>query len=169
MSKSLKKISVSVLLFLIAAPAVFFICFTARQQWIKYDMKQQLEISSLHTITIPINSINWKENNKEILLDGKLFDIASYTISDGQITIHGLFDEEEDNFNRDIKSTLLQKGKSNTQLQNLAIKFLLLPLFNEQFIFCIQNHLLFAPDYFATHTVRLLQMPFSITAPPPKV
>ena len=59
-------------------------------------MKERLEEGlPLHTITLADPMIHWVKKNREILVNGKMFDIKSYTQANGFTTFTGLYDEQE--------------------------------------------------------------------------
>ncbi|HYH16283.1 MAG TPA: hypothetical protein VD794_13735 [Flavisolibacter sp.] len=58
-------------------------------------MEASLDRDVLHIITLPASKVQWYEEGREILVDGKMFDIKTYSIQDGVFTAQGVFDEEE--------------------------------------------------------------------------
>lgn len=77
------------------APLLFIIIFSLKQQAIRHRMKERMENQSLHGITLADNEIHWLKEEKEILVNGKLFDIKSISQNNGLTTFYGLYDEEE--------------------------------------------------------------------------
>ena len=67
----------------------------AFQQYIKYTVSERLESEELLTVTIPVSKVEWMEEGKEIMVEGKMFDIQTYFEKDGVFTATGLFDERE--------------------------------------------------------------------------
>lgn len=67
----------------------------AFQSFIKMRVEIALEKSALLTIKLPADQVQWFEEGREILVDGKMFDIKSYSITDGLFTAQGIFDEKE--------------------------------------------------------------------------
>src|SRR5688572_14802755 len=49
----------------------------------------------VQTISIPANQVHWEKIEKEIILEGRMFDIRQYSISNGIFTATGHFDEKE--------------------------------------------------------------------------
>ena len=76
-------------------PLLFALFFLVKQQAIRYEMKERLEKERLHTITVRQDKVVWAKYNKEIIVEGKMFDIKSYSIKDSICFFTGLFDEEE--------------------------------------------------------------------------
>jgi hypothetical protein len=58
-------------------------------------MQEKLEQKILTTVTIPEKDVIWVVRDKEILIDGRLFDIRTFKILNGNIVVTGLFDDEE--------------------------------------------------------------------------
>lgn len=67
----------------------------AFQFYIKLRVEASLERDALHIVTLPATEVHWYEEGREILVDGKMFDIKTYSITDGVFTAQGIFDEEE--------------------------------------------------------------------------
>jgi len=65
------------------------------QQYIKYRATERLETETLVSITIPLNKVKWIEEGREIMADGKMFDIKSYSEKDGNLVAVGVYDEKE--------------------------------------------------------------------------
>jgi hypothetical protein len=65
------------------------------QEQARHSMKERLEKKSLLQIVVPENEIIWIKGNKEILLQGKMFDIKSISLHKDDYHISGLFDEKE--------------------------------------------------------------------------
>lgn len=62
----------------------------------KIQMEEQLENSCLQTIETDIHKITWVEQDKELLIDGKLFDVKSSRQSGEKLLLTGIFDTVED-------------------------------------------------------------------------
>lgn len=74
-------------------------------------MKRQLEIKMLHTITLAKNDVYWVKDGKEIIINGRMFDIKSFQpAGNGKISFTGLYDDDE--------TTLVNKMKRNQQQEN---------------------------------------------------
>jgi hypothetical protein len=93
-------------------PLLFALFFLVKQQTIRHEMKERLERELLHTIAVPQDKVVWAKYNKEIIVEGKMFDVESYSIKDSVCVFTGLFDEEETALN-----DLLEK-KTNDKNEN---------------------------------------------------
>ncbi len=76
-------------------PLLFVLFFSFKQQVIRHRMHRRLEEQQLHTVVLAENTVRWAEEGKEILIEGRLFDVQSMEHKDGTIIFHGLYDEEE--------------------------------------------------------------------------
>ena len=85
------------LAFLLAGfmPVIFTLLFLYKQQQIRHEMKEKLEEEMLHTIIVPVAEVQWVKYKKEIRYEGKMFDIESFTVKNGQYIFNGLYDDDE--------------------------------------------------------------------------
>ena len=123
--KELKKILPALLLLLIVSlPLTFSIYYFVKQKMIQHEMKEKLEQSSLRTISVPENEIYWVKKGKEILVDGKMFDVKSYFIDNGFYLLKGLSDEDESVLVKQIENSTRQKNESGNRLLVRAFQLL---------------------------------------------
>ena len=61
---------------------------------------ERIEQQPLVTITLPAEKAIWEKKGKELNIDGRLFDVKSYTPSAETLTVTGVYDEEELNLVR---------------------------------------------------------------------
>lgn len=118
------------LLLAVVAPLLFFAGFLVKQSLIHNEMEEKLETASLQSITVNVSSVRWLKKNKEVLINGKMFDVRSYAITGNQIILKGLFDGDEDELHEQLKNMLQQKNSPNSSANSTAIKFLFPPLYN---------------------------------------
>ena len=127
------------LLLAVLAPLLFFTGFLVKQKIIQNVMEEKLETASLQTITANNAGVQWLTKNKEAVVDGKLFDVQSYTISGSKIILTGLYDTDEDNLHEELNNFLQRKNDPNAPLNSTVIKFLFPPLYNNTAILICQN------------------------------
>jgi hypothetical protein len=123
-----KKILAFSMLLMVAVPLFFFIGFVVKERMIKNEMRENLESLSLKTITINEADVQWLDD-KEVVINGNLFDVKSYTVADGKITLTGLFDTDEVKLHNQLQNFVQQKDDSNTPLNQLVFKFFFTPLY----------------------------------------
>jgi hypothetical protein len=115
MNNQLRKIASFSLLLSGSVPFAFSLLFIIRQEIVQHEMKEKLERQSLHTITLAGGDVRWI-NKKEIWVNGKMFDVKSFSINAGQYEFTGLFDEEETILAGQLKN---KANKNNEAANNL--------------------------------------------------
>lgn len=146
-------------------PALFACILHIQQQIIRHEMKEKLEQQSLHTISVSAKDFHWMEDGKEIMVNGSMFDIHSYTQKNGTYFFTGLFDDEE--------TALIQQLEKNNDSDSgnkTLIRFfqLLQSCYYKQqqdniFIFVASNK-----EFISTK--MLIPAPFtSVPTPPPQI
>lgn len=70
----------------------------------KIQMEEQIENSCLQTIETDIHKITWVEQDKEVLIDGKLFDVKSSRQYGEKVLLIGIFDTVEDEITAQLAS-----------------------------------------------------------------
>ncbi len=76
-------------------PVIFSGYFILKQLSIRESMEERLESEALEEFTFPVSELVWLKPQKEILLNGKHFDIKTYKINGDRVSVKGLFDEKE--------------------------------------------------------------------------
>jgi hypothetical protein len=163
-----KKISVYFFLLLVAVPLFFAVSFLIKQRQIQSQMMEQIEQAQLQTISIPLANITWVTQDKEIIIDGKLFDVKSYTVTSDTITLNGLFDGDEDNLVAKMNYVLHSKKDESSPLSQLVAKYLSQPLFNKSVSFSIQKTWVFIPGTFLSYIEPTAEAHCFLAVPPPK-
>jgi hypothetical protein len=162
-----KKILVAVLLLAVAAPLFFSGVFLLRHKLIQHEMEEQLETASLQTLTLPATTVTWVKKDKEVLINGRLFDVKSISFTQNNITLTGLFDTDEDDLMAAIKDATQQNN--NTPLHQLAVKCLFQPLYNQSASFHIQTSWVNVAKHFSAYIETLAEPCYNTTVPPPKI
>lgn len=162
-----KKITALLFTLLGFAPLLFIIFTSIKQQEIRHNMKRQLEIKMLHTITLAKNDVYWLKEGKEILINGRMFDVKSFQpAGNGKINFTGLYDDDE--------TALINKVKENQQNDTDTGGKLLAQLFQLLQSFCNNSHAeIFIPSLNNNHLPgieqRLASQYITILSPPPQV
>lgn len=82
-----------------------------------YAMEQKLERQNLHTVTIAKQSLRWVKKEKELLVNGQMFDVKKIEYNnEGDIILTGLFDKKETKILKQIEKDQQDKSNSNSQL-----------------------------------------------------
>jgi len=125
-----KKITASGLLLLVAIPIFFSLGILVKQKILHLQREKKFEKETLQTVVVSAAEIYWVKQDKEILLDGKLFDVKSYSTTGNKISLLGFFDDKEDKLVQQIVEREKQKSESGNPLN--AAKFLFFPVYITQ-------------------------------------
>ncbi len=168
--KLTKKISFFILFIAVTAPLFLSAVFLAGRIVIQHEMKEKMEKENIITIDIPENNFRWHKKNREIIVNGKMFDVKSLVKVDNIYQVSGLFDEQESILNEELKKMNEEKdGRQNSanlilQLclgiiaeDRSCLQFQLSPPKNINVLISGVYH-----DYHATHCLNII-------SPPPEV
>ena len=95
MIKKLRNIIPAFFSALLAVPLLALLLLQVAQVLLKHSAGDRMHKEILQTIRIPADQVVWEKKEKEIVLEGKMFDIREYAIRDGIFTATGFFDDEE--------------------------------------------------------------------------
>lgn len=168
MNQLKKKITAYGFLLLVAMPLFFSVFYLIRQKAIQQEAAKNMETANLQTVTITSAELYWVKEGKEVLIDGKLFDVKYYSIAKGKIMLTGLFDGKEDKFVMQMTSMLQEKNGFDSPFDEAVVKFLFLPVFNESASFSIVNPWQIISLQFSDHFQMIAEVNPSLTTPPPK-
>jgi hypothetical protein len=118
-----KKILAFMLLLIVAAPLFFSAGFIIKKQTIQARMKQRLKTALLQTVSVPANEVQWIKANKEILVNGHMFDVQTSTPSGDRIIFTGLYDEDEHKLHKSLRDFVQHKSKHPSTQDDLLTKF----------------------------------------------
>ena len=124
-----KIITAFVLLLILAIPLFFSVLVLVKQQIAQSQRNEKFSKEILQTITVSTSAIYWVKPGKEILFNGKLFDVKSYTKNCNSLSLTGFFDHKEDKLVQQIVKLALQKNQSGSPFSQPAIKFLFFPAY----------------------------------------
>lgn len=102
-------------------PMLVSVSLLAWQQFIHFEMMEELEAKNLTTIVIKKSKLKWTRAGKEIEVNGNLFDVDNISISGDNYIVKGLFDEKEKALLQTIKKSQ-QDSPYNKPLQLLISK-----------------------------------------------
>lgn len=117
------------LLQILAIPLLFSVSVLVKQQIAQSLRNEKFSKEILQTITVSSAAIYWVKPEKEVLFNGKLFDVKSYTKNGNSISLTGFFDDKEDKLVQQIVKLALQKNQSGSPFSQPAIKFLFFPAY----------------------------------------
>jgi hypothetical protein len=89
--------TISIFIVCMAATAPLFMpaYFITTRSLIRHEMMERMEKQHLTAIQVPVDEFHWYEKDKEILVEGRMFDVKSIRLQSGTYYITGLFDEQE--------------------------------------------------------------------------
>jgi hypothetical protein len=130
-----KKFIGLMLLIVLAAPVLFYVSYFIQQKIVQAQMKEALEQKMLQTITLKSADVKWIKPNKEILIQGELFDIKNYKTIGDKIIFTGLYDKAETKLALDFAKNLKKKNNQNNAENILKIYFSATIIPNLQYTF----------------------------------
>ncbi len=80
---------------LVLLPFLFACWFHLEQFSIRREMQEKLKGRETETLRLPRESLVWYKPGKEILVNGRLFDVLRITPDGSQLLVYGLFDPKE--------------------------------------------------------------------------
>lgn len=111
------------------APTLFMGGLQVLQFYIRQRMEAALEKESLVTITVPAAGVVWYEEGREIKVNGRMFDIESYTVKDGLFTALGIYDDEETRVVNLMNGHWSERDQQHLVVQLLVLSHCIIPLF----------------------------------------
>jgi hypothetical protein len=169
MNFCIKKITASGFLLLVALPLFFSVATFVEQQFVQHQRNRRLNTELLQTITVSSASIYWVKPGKEILHDGKLFDVKSFKTVGNKIALTGFYDHKEDKLVKNLKEIIQEKNESGSPTSQLSIKFLFAPVYkNEPASFTLQDTWQIINRQFSEYAALICDLSYPAPTPPPK-
>ena len=136
------------------------------QAYIRQRMQTSLQHETMVTIHLPAADIVWYEEGREIMVNGRMFDIKNCEIKDGFFTATGIYDDDETELVNLLRGLWSERDQQLFVIQLLVLSHCLIPIFFLQYTFCVTTFVkklrtLFSPRY----TAPLLAIP----VPPPRL
>ena len=156
------------LLLLAALPVLITVGLFVKQSLIQVQREERFETESLQTITVLSKDIIWLKAEKEILYNGKMFDVKSFKNNGTNLELTGFYDHKEDKLVKQTKSLIQQKEDGNNKSDNMVVKFLFSPKFNAVNKFSIENSWQILKRQFPFYADAPVETTYAIAAPPPK-
>lgn len=95
------------------------------QEWNRWEMTEKMEHAQLIEVAIPTTSVHWIKKGKELLIEGKLFDIKTVTEKNGYSYFKGLYDEVETAIIAQIRQQMNNEQGAKSARQTLLCYLLL--------------------------------------------
>lgn len=158
-----------VLLLIVAVPLFFSAGFIIRQQVVKHQMRQELAKEILQTVHIPAANAVWLNEKQELIIEGRLFDVQYWQIENDELTATGLFDEDEDKLNKQLKVFVDQEEDSQSPLNNLVSEFFFSPVYAASIDFTTDIHWCYINKVNYNYAESIPAAPFLSDILPPKL
>lgn len=152
-------------LLLTLAPTLFMSGLQLFQAFIRQRIEHALDKEALVTITFPASEVVWYEKGREVMVDGRMFDIKTYEINGGLFTAQGIYDEEETRVVHLMKGHWSEEQQSHFVVQLLLLSHCIILLSFLVYTFnLLQLKACFKPILARTYLPPFL----AIVVPPPK-
>lgn len=124
MNPGQKIITALALMLLLAIPICLSVLFLVKQKVLQSTIQARFGKELIQTITISKKNLTWVKKEKEIIVEGKYFDVMNYTTSGDDVVLTGFYDNKEDKLVKEIKKLIRQKKATNSSANQLVINFL---------------------------------------------
>lgn len=166
MNKITWKIFSFILLLVTVLPLLHIPAIHLKQKKISRVMEDKLISGVLHTITLDKKEVHWIKPGKEIMFNGRMFDVKSVSIQNNTITLSGLFDDDETVLMEQVRKDHENNSASHKQLAQLFQ--LLQALYDNSSAEEMLFSTVVLKDYGSTRVSSLLSPFISGFTPPPQ-
>ena len=83
------------IILIVLLPCLYCLYFQVKHHLIRQEMREKLERDNLQTVIVPVKEFRWYEEDREIIVDGTMFDVKTIERRGDNYIITGLFDEAE--------------------------------------------------------------------------
>lgn len=142
--------------------------FIARRAHIRFEMMEKLERENLVIISIPVQQFRWYEQDKEILLGNRMFDVRELQRVGDHYLVKGLYDDEETALEQQVLRMQEQEDNSSGQAAQLA-SLLFSPAEPHVQTFFVPGFDAALADMETDHTYSSTDPPFSADPDPPRL
>ena len=119
------KFSAILLLGVTLVPLLFMAVSLLHQQWNRWEMTEKMEHAQLIELAIQDTAVHWVKPGKELLVNGKLFDVKTVAHQNGVTHFTGLYDHEETAIIAHIRNQM-HKEQGTQRVQATLFCYLLL-------------------------------------------
>ncbi len=116
------KILSVVFLLIFAVPMLCTVAYLAAVKINAHEMQEKLEKSSLQKVSVNSDKLVWVKKGKEVLINGKLFDVKSIAVINGKTQLTGLFDTAEDEIVKKVAALESSKNDPSSPVYSLLVK-----------------------------------------------
>jgi len=109
---------------LLAIPLFLSVVFIVKQKILHLTIQERFGKELIQTITVSKKNFTWVKKEKEIIVEGKYFDVMHYKTAGDHVVLTGFYDNKEDELVKGIKKLIRQKKATNSSANQLVINFL---------------------------------------------
>jgi len=157
------------LLLVMAIPLCFCAGILLKQKILQLKRKARFETEMMQTISVLPNQLHWVKKGKEAKVDGKLFDVESFSVSNNKIILTGFFDHKEESLEEQLRELAEEHNDASSPFHTLSItKIIFAPVYSEPGYQSVQCpwQVIQRPLYAYSEIVP--HLPRSAETPPPK-
>lgn len=119
-------------LLIVSVPVLLSLHFLLQEMIIQQEVEEKLKTDVLQSVRVARADITWIRANKEVLLNGELFDVKYVETDNEIITLTGFFDTAETKLLADLKKYTEHSSQDNPASE-FSFEFQYLPLYNSYF------------------------------------
>jgi hypothetical protein len=105
-------------------PAILVLVISIKRENIRHDIKERLEEGMLHTIRVKNSECRWVKAGKEMLVNGRMFDVKKQVADKDEIIFSGLYDDEETALNAIAANLWNQHSEKDHTVLSHILQFL---------------------------------------------
>lgn len=156
------------MLFLLAMPLLYSVLVTVKQKFIQSHREERYSKELLQTLSIADEKLVWVKKDKEVIIDGQLFDVKSYTSENGNILLTGFFDHKENNLVQQLINLSRHNSASENLLSCLAITILFTPVVTIEIEKSYEGYWKYISQHYFPYDEMIPQAPVFPFIQPPK-
>jgi hypothetical protein len=111
-NSNIKQLVSAAMFLIVAIPLCSIVLFEFQKHELFRQLEHRFSNKQLIQLSIPVNQLSWVKENKELIIEGQMFDVKQMVIKQGMATITGFFDKEEDQVNELLSKSLSHQKES---------------------------------------------------------
>lgn len=169
MGRFTKNIVALVIILLLASPLVVSIFNLLQQKNLHSNIAARFKTEIIQTISIAKADLYWAKKNKEVIIDGKYFDVKSFIVTGDSISLTGFYDHHEDKLAKRMTKQMKQNSATDAPVNTKFVKCFFFPVFTPQSAEGLSLHWKAAHINYPAYSVKISDISLSIISPPPRL
>lgn len=162
-----KKIIALGLVLLFAIPLMFSVIILLQQKAVQIKSYAKFKTEKVETISVLKHNLVWVKKGKEVIIDGKYFDVKSFNIAGDKVLLTGYYDHKEDKLVNQIKKIFQQKNEKENPINFSTVKSPFFPVYSNHSVITIPDICNSIQNKCYPSSEKTPEAPvFSITHPP---